>query len=416
MAFKNDFQHFNSLSPKAKSLLFSTSLFQLGIPITTIFLNVYLWRESSSVVVLALYNVATFITLPVGFALVSLLIRRWSIGQLFFISNLMHGLVLLPLMFLPSVPLEVLILFGSLYGISHGLHWGIRNLLRMVVTNDEDRTYYFSLDMSLTTLLSVIVPPIIGLLIAWGINYLYLPVSFLYQVTLLVGTGIFALSGWLMLINSYQTPPLSSHSLKVVSPSWWKIRGVALTIGLADGFWYYLPTILVLLLVGKEGALGLAEGFSALISSLLLYDLGKRLKAHLRLKALLWGYAFYILGSVLLVIHFSYISALSYLFLINFAGSFIWANYLPMFYKLIEKETKTGPNPAYGYIFDHEVFLNIGRISSAFLLCFLIFYSSEEAALRLAPLIAALAQASGYLLVKRVGSSLVKRVKPAPKR
>src|SRR5690606_38665686 len=72
-------------------------------------------------------------------------------------------------------------------------------------------------------------------------------------------------------------------------PLWYKLLSLALLKGLAQGFLVTAPAMLIMLLLGKEGALGTAQSIGAIIAAFIMYVIGRLSKPEDRIKIFATG-------------------------------------------------------------------------------------------------------------------------------
>lgn len=114
--------HFKKLHADAQSLILSIFLRDLIGPILSIFINAFLWRQSQDLILVALFNLAFFLTIPLGFYLNGVLLKLFSPGRLYFVSLLFSGIVAAGLIFLPSISYSIVFTFGILEGLFSGIY------------------------------------------------------------------------------------------------------------------------------------------------------------------------------------------------------------------------------------------------------------------------------------------------------
>ncbi len=177
-------------------------------------------------------------------------------------------------------------------------------------------------------------------------------------------------------------------------------------MGLTNGIEIVLPTLMVLVLVGKENSLGSIQAFSGVFVAFIIYHIGKRVNKDRRFIIFSIGILFSITASLTFSLYYSALGVLCY-FLINaLAGSFRWTIYGPLSFDVIDAEERKSSKHRYSYIFDQQLYLNLGR-NFALLLFIPFFLSNHDIALRYTPLIFALPQLLVLWLIGFVEKQLI---------
>lgn len=405
---KGSFAHFKQLERPARLLLLSIVLFSLANPFLRTFINAFILRQSNSISLVGLYNLGIALGLPIAFFLNGLFLKRFKPNILYLLGAVLQGVALIPLFFSPGISPNFVFIPGFLFGLSFGLYWSNRNLLTLKVTKSENRNYFSGTEISISTVINVVVPLLIGWFIILGErNQTYNPGE-AYRLLMLLTTFILIISGLSVRKINVRARKMESFPSFKFGPYWRKVQIISFGNGVADGASWFLPIIMVMLLVGKEGAVGTMTSFAAVLAALAIYLVSKKAKVKDRLLVLAIGLFLEVIAAVLFAFIFSYAGVVLYYALHAFAIPFIWASLNPIIMDVIDRET-TGSQPTnqYNYIFNRELFKDLGVISGTG--WFLIFtkLTSSWISLRFTPALLALVQISILL----VAHSLVKQMK-----
>jgi MFS transporter, YQGE family, putative transporter len=382
--------HFQRLDTEAQKLLTSIALFSIIGPIFSIFINAFIWRQSQEFMLVSFYNIMVFAAIPLGFYLNGLLLRRIQPNILYFLGLLLSGLVIVVLIYLPSLDYISVGIFGFIHGITAGMYWANRNLLTLKTTTSENRIYFSGLESILSTYSKIIVPLVIGWFIVLGsTTNLYSEVTG-YKIVAFVMLIIIGFTGVLMLNFRIKTIPYRQLLLKQASPSWQKFRLLQIILGFLQAVATLLPTLMVLTLLGKEETLGTVQALSSILTAFVVYKLAKSLKVKHRLLLLQISFVLGLIGAIAFSISYSGLGVLIFYACQAIATPFLWIATSSLNYDLIDEDKNDKTH--YAYITDQELYLNGGRVAAIIVFVILIQVFSNDFALRFTPLIFAISQ------------------------
>ena len=183
---------------------------------------------------------------------------------------------------------------------------------------------------------------------------------------------------------------------------WRKMLWLAALKGMVQGFLVTAPAILVLKLVGNEGALGLIQGVSGALTAILVYVLGRIARPQDRLKIFVGGLLIFVVGTLCNGILFSAMGVILFVLCkVIFQPLFDLA-YFPIMMKTIDAVAKIENRNEYAYILSHEFGLFFGRAFGLLLFIFLAYCVSQDFALKYALIIVAGLQLLAYPLAKNI--------------
>lgn len=390
---KRERLHFDNLGDVVKHSLYSYILYLISYPIMGIFINAYFWRQTEDITLIAAYNLGFFLALPIGFYLNGLLLKKYHILKLYWIGTVLQGVAAFLAIFMPTLNFDRVLLYGLIYGIGGGLYWGNKNYITLKITKGHNRLYYNTIESSIELIVNIIMPIFLGWLIVLGEKLgIYTP-DIAYRV-LMIGTLI------LLVISGYilQTANIYSEKIAnivVIKPSkYWNLnRLMQLIFWIVSGVNNFIPTVLILMLVGSEGELGTLESISALLIALILYYIGRKAKSNDTLKIIIGSNLIFVLGVVFLNIYFSFIGAIIYSLACAISSAITWNLMYTTSMAVMDKEIEYGHNlNQYALVFDNELFFNIGRVVGMSLLFGLMYYLNQEIALHITPIIISIFQ------------------------
>ena len=183
---------------------------------------------------------------------------------------------------------------------------------------------------------------------------------------------------------------------------WKKMLWLAALKGMVQGFLVTAPAILVLKLVGNEGALGLIQGVSGALTAVLVYVLGRMARPQDRLKIFVGGLIVFFVGTLFNGILFSATGVILFVLCkVIFQPLFDLA-YFPIMMRTIDAVAKIENRNEYAYILSHEFGLFLGRAFGLLLFIFLAYCVSQDFALKYALVIVAGLQLAAYPLAKNI--------------
>ena len=381
--------HFDDLGETVKHLLYSYALYLISYPIMGIFINTYFWRQTNDVSLIAAYNLGFFVALPLGFYLNGLLLRRFHILKLYWAGNVLQGVAAFLAIFIPSLSFCQVLVYGLVYGIGGGLYWGNKNYITLKITKGKNRLYYNNLESSLDLVISIIMPILIGWALVFGEQIALYTVESAYKILMLISIILLWVSGYMLRSANIYSEPISHLTLRKPSKYWNLNRLVHVLYWTLSGVNYFVPTILVLVFVGTEAALGTIESITALLVAVLLYIIGRKSSAkHLMTTIIATGIVF-LAGALMFNFTYGFVGAIIYSVAYSLTGAVAWNSIYSNSMEVIDRESEYGSNHnQYALVLDNEIFFNLGRIIGMALFFGLVALTNQEISLRIAPLIA----------------------------
>lgn len=390
--FHAEIRHFHILSIQERKLLFSIAIYNIIYPIFAIFINAFLWRQTHDLTLIAVYNILLYTGLPLGFYLNGLLLRRSSPNVLYFLGLALSGIIVAILIFLPTDHYDSVSIFGLINGIATGIFWANRNFLTLETTKSSDRIYFSSIESVTDIITSILVPVAIGFFIIYGSTVnLYTPIVG-YKMLSIIMLLIIVFIGKIIMSFTLQTTPTKQITLTKISKTWKLVRFLQLTEGLTDILRLFLPTIIILYLLGNEQTLGIFQSLLATIAALVLYIITRSLKTKYRVSMLTACFVLTVIGTFAFSKYYSSMTGIFIFFAcLAIAMPLLWIATRSLTYDVIDKETKHKSNH-FAYIFDMELYINLGRIIAITGFVFMLHFFSNETALRFLPLMLATLQ------------------------
>ena len=160
--------------------------------------------------------------------------------------------------------------------------------------------------------------------------------------------------------------------------------------------------MLIMLLLGKEGALGTAQSIGAVIAAVIMYVLGRLSKPSDRIRIFAAGLILFALGAIINGILFNQVGVIFFILLLLIAKPLMDLAYFPIQFKVIDIVSKIENRGEFAYILNHEAGLYVGRFLGAGTFLVLAYTISTEVALRYAIVIIAMLQLCSIFVAKKI--------------
>lgn len=405
---KSEIAYFKKLNFQGHRLIISFSVSGLTDPIVFTFVNAFLYRNTESIELVAFFNLFLFLGLPPAFYLNGLLLRKYSAGRLYFFGCLAQGGLIFLLLTFASPSYQSVSLFGFLYGIALGFYWANRNFLTLRITDASNRIYFNSLESLAGTAIRIMVPILVGWFLVLGEHFGLYSISTAYQLLAVVTLVILISGGFLLKDLHFESVPSLRVLLPKPSPQWQKFRLFMFLTGFGGSAWFFIPVVIVLTLVGNEGALGTIESAAAVLSAFMVYYVSRKAETKDRLTLFIIWSTLILLGGFIFGIMFSVLGTIL-LFAFNaLADPFGYVSTTSFAFDTIDREKEHHPSDHYAFVFDQELFLNIGRVTGSGVFFVMLWNLPQDMVLRLTPFVFALAQVGEYFIIKSLDKQEIK--------
>ncbi|MFA6391251.1 MAG: MFS transporter [Patescibacteria group bacterium] len=380
------------LPEKSRILIFSFALRSIAHPLLTIFINSFIWRSTASLPSVVIYNLGFFIFLPLGFYVNGLLLKRIKITKLYFTGLVVTSIAIAATILFSGSTVWHFLFYGGIYGFGAGIYWANRNFLTFQEIESSHRNYFYSIASILNSLISLLVTFLVGWLIVLGENSgLYTP-TIAYWVLSVLAVVVMTYSGVIILKTDYVTPKINTIAKFRISTKWNMVRLISFSMGVLEGVGFFLPTLLILFYLGDEGVLGTISTIVTLIIATATYLYGRLSKSHHRKPVFFVSLSLNILFSIFLLLLDHPFNIYVYVLFAGIASIFQWLTIEPILLDVMDDETNEEMDNQYMFVFDKELFLNIGRFFSVSVLLLIIKFTSQKTGLMVSPLILGVSQ------------------------
>lgn len=403
---KKEYLFFKEQDLNMRTLLKTNMIYALVLPVVEIFVGAYIMRNTSDPISVAFYQLFMYIGIIATSLLNGYLLRTINVKYLYAGGILVSGLSMFAMMSIKTLGFVELGVAGFVMGAAAGFFWTNRYLLTLNNTTDDNRNYFFGLESFFFSIASITIPLVIGSFISQIdgkeiLGYL-ININLAYQI---VTVGVFGLTiiACIVLWKGKFTNPVERDFLYFRFCALWRKMLVLSSLkGMVQGFLVTAPAILVLKLVGDEGALGAIQGVSGALTAVLVYVLGRLAKPKDRTKIFVAGLVIFFIGTLFNGILFSATGVIVFVLCkVIFQPLFDLA-YFPIMMQTIDVVSDIEKRNKYAYILSHEFGLFLGRAFGLVLFIALAYLVSEDFALKYALIMVGALQLLSYPLAKNI--------------
>ena len=389
---KSEISHFKNLPKRAQELLISFFFYSTAYPIISVFISAFIWKNDNNILYLISFRIGQFLIVPLAFIIGGILLRVAKINLLYLIGAIFIAVSSVLIIFLKSKTIVDFLIMGGILGVGTGLYWVNRAYLTVKETNDDNRSYFFGLLFSITTLIGLVVTLSVGWLIVFG---------FSYQLLIALAFILIIFSGLVVFKMEVESPKIGRLFMHNSSYIWMRKRLIHLGIGFVEGLSYVIPGLLILTVLGNEGILGTLTAISSIISAVVMYYYGRKSHTKDHKTYFIYSTILGLLISVLLAVIFNRFTVIIYSLLSGLTINLMWLTLAPPLFKNIDLEVGSIEEKRFSYILDTEFFLNGGRLIGLVICLFTAIYFGTENSLRFSPLILSILQMGLFGWVER---------------
>jgi YQGE family putative transporter len=398
---RSEITHFKNQSYNFKVLVLTNLIYSIVLPVIDIFVAAYVMRSSNDPVKVVVYQLTIYSGIPITFLINGYLLRTFSIKTLYSLGMMLSGISMMVMMSLTTLDTVGIGIAGLIMGMSFGFYWANRDFLSLAITNDENRNYYYGLETFFYTIIAIIIPFSIGAFIEYQSA-----ISGNAQLAYRIVTGfvvfVTILASIMCFRGNFANPTEKKFIYFKFDPYWYKLLRLASLKGLVQGFLVTAPAMLIMLLVGKEGALGTAQSVGAIIAAFVMYIIGRKTTPKHRVYVFGAGLLLFAIAAIINGVLYNSTGVILFMLLLLLAKPLLDIAYYPIQYSVIDILTKKEKRSEFAYILNHEAGLYIGRLVGAGTFLILAYCFSVEIALRYAIVIVAIIQLASYWVAKDI--------------
>ncbi|MCC6289938.1 MAG: MFS transporter [Chitinophagaceae bacterium] len=395
---QREIKHFNAQPHNFKILVLTNLVYAFVLPVIDIFVAAYVMRSSNDPTKVVIYQLTIYTGIPLTFLLNGFLLKHFNIRKLYSTGMMLSAVSMIIMMSLKELNLWGIGIAGLTMGLSFGFYWSNRDFLALAITNNENRNYYYGLETFFYTIIGVVIPITIGWFIESGsgnVKSAYLIITGLvFVVTVIASVVCFR--------GTFQNPVEKKYVYFKFHPLWYRLLVLAGLKGLAQGFLVTAPAMLIMLLIGKEGALGTAQSIGAILAAVIMYIVGRISKPSDRIKIFAVGLILFAVGAIFNGALFNKTGVIIFILILLIAKPLMDLAYFPIQFRVIDIVSKVEKRSEFSYILNHEAGLYVGRFAGAGTFLLLAYLVSTEVALRYAIIIIGMLQLCSIFVAQKI--------------
>jgi len=401
---RRELQVFLRCSRSMRILLFSNMIYALALPVIEIFIAAYVMRNSHEVSKVVTFQLSLYIATPMAFLVNGILLGRVAVKRLYAAGMLFSGVAMIGLMRSGALTMMGIALSGLAMGLATGLFWANRGFLALASTDDGNRNYYYGIETFCGTLAAVVVPALVGWFIAGTVRFGWLRgvANNAYRVVAVSVFGLTLVSAGILQFGTFRNPAHPRFIFFKFQPVWYRMLELSLLKGLAQGYLITAPAMLIMLLVGKEGTLGATQSIGGVASACVLYGIGRAAAPRHRVAVLSLGVLVFFAGAAASAVLFNEAGVLIFVLCLVLSKPMLDLGYNPIELHVVDAVSRMENRSEYGYLFNHEFGLFVGRFLGCVLFLAIASWGSGIAALRYAMPVIALLQLISIPVAKRI--------------
>lgn len=346
-------------SNDAKKILILQSIFTLATGLSSLFVNIFLWKINSNIVSVAIFNLCVFSGSILFFSLSGWISRKKSITFCMRLGIGGYVLFYLSILFLNVYAKDYLVYLGIIMGASMSFYFYAYHTLVISCTTPENRSAFLGICTSLNSIMGILAPTISGWIIY--INSDFIGYRIIFFISFILFIAIIFISRRLSDICQSGKFMLIDILFYNRNFNWKKVIISNFILGLRDGTFSFLINILLFLIYKNEFGMGKYITFTSLISVISSYFVGKYAGRIRRRNFFFIGVFTTFLSSVILVLYTNPIGVIVYGILNAVFMHFWQIPFSTICYETIEQSIRK--NEAIGdYMIAREIPLGLGRV------------------------------------------------------
>ncbi len=369
------------ISPNVRRVFTSNIFKSISSPLMTTFLNAFVFRASGTLAGVAIYNVGLFVCLPIAFYINGLFLRHINIRIMLAWGAILGGGASIAFVLAGPTTMLTTFLYGCAWGLGNGFYWANRNYLEFQETITSMRQYFYGLILSITSIANIAVPFIAGWFIVIGERLNLYSTKHAYWIIFGFSFILLLICGAIIRRGQFDSPAPPAISRLRIRPFLNTRRLLSIASGFTDGTISLTVVLLVLLLVGNEGILGSLTGLVSFATAVAMYLYGRYVNIKYELRTMLVSSIVFFLAAICLIVLPGIIGIMLYILLVGISTNFFAMSSSPLLFSLAETEMGQDSTMRYSFIFDNELFLNIGRLIAIGILFLFSYFQTETSTL-----------------------------------
>ncbi|WCN37595.1 MFS transporter [Aneurinibacillus uraniidurans] len=267
------------LDGQAKLLLLLNTLYISGIGLSNTFVNVHLWKEKHDFKMIGLFNLCTFLAIPIAFWLGGHLTKRWDR-----VLNIRLGMAVMAcfyttVLLLKTMVAAYIIPLGLLLGTGAGFYWFGYSLMYFEITEPNNRDVYNGANGFLISAAAGFAPFLAGwLLTRQASGYILI-----FSLSLAIFLAAIVASVFIKARACEGIFSMRSVWQETIMPSRWRqIVFAYIFWGMREGVTIFTIALLVFIVAKNEMAIGTYALLTSAISLVAYYAIGKWIRPERR--------------------------------------------------------------------------------------------------------------------------------------
>ncbi|MFC0014823.1 MULTISPECIES: MFS transporter [Allobacillus] len=381
-------------------LLAISALYTLGLSMSNIFVNIFLWKQSHNIELLAVYNISIYLTQLFIFIIAGKWVKRFDRVIILRVGIILISLFFIGLLSLGSHASSFYVLLGAILGAGYGFYLLAFNVLTFEVTEPHTRDYFNSTMGTLQSIAWMIGPLFAGYLITVLSGFKgYLTIFFLSFLLFLLAviTSIFLerrrTSGQYIIRRAIQE--------RKENPNWYRMMNAHFLQGFRDGVFLFAVGLWVFMITDREMTIGIYN-FIYAGGSLLVYQLLNRwLKPSKRKRFIFIGSVALYIAVIWIIYANTAVDLYIYGMMIGLSFPLFFAPFMSISYDVIG-QARNARDYRVEYVVFKEIILNFGRVISLVLFWLGLQYFHEIQWLRYSLLLFGLGYLFAMLQIRKI--------------
>lgn len=381
---------------EAKILLAVNALFTFAMGLSSVFVNVFFWRETGNFKVIVIYNLMHYMIMPFTFFLGGMIAKKkngiWSLR----IGLLLYALFYVAILVIKIKTPAVIYGLGILFGAATGFYWLAYNTLSFDFTCMTNRDTFNGFNGSFAGVASAAAPIISGYIISRYTNFKGYNIVFIATLILFITLILISL---IMKCKNYGSSLNIKKIFKRNSDDWSTFRKTTYLWGLRDSTIGFVINILIIQTTGSELSLGKLTLMASLLSAASFTLVQKIIKPPKRRLSIYIGTIGSLVAVMAVVLKVSYSTLLIFTIMDAFFLPFFLIQFSSSTCNIIERNREQ--DMRIEYIINKDIAINAGRTTSAVVLLLLLITIKNPSILKVYLVLIAIAPVvSGYFLRK----------------
>ncbi|CAN7694279.1 MFS transporter [Paenibacillus sp. LjRoot153] len=355
------------LSREAIISLLIHSVFQFGASMSGVFLNLYLWRLTHSVVVNGTYSMIVYILTPIGFAIGGYMIKKKDRMVAYRLGIVLIGLFYLSVSIAGERLVDYYVLFAIFNGLAGSFYWVGYLTLMYDVSTEQNRIRYLAFNMMFFTAATLAGPALAGFIIRLkeglsGYTIVFSIAFFMFLLAAIISLKIKASSGHHRVYYLKYTGLIMKKKQE-----WSKALFGFFGMGLLQGTMLFLPNILLFKVLPREdlvGYLGVLYSSLSIVMGIFISKYANAGRARMYLTISTVGY---LVGVSCIIGSLNVWSVVGFMILYSIFAPLQGNTMTGFYYSLIARLPLKGELKVESVVV-REFFLNVGRVISILVL------------------------------------------------